>query len=61
MHPELGYTRAITIGAPRETVWAWLVQYRQGRGGFYSFDALESLLGCRIHGVDRIRSSPSTS
>lgn len=52
--PKLGYTRAITIDAPPERVWAWLVQFGQGRGGFYSYDALENLVGCRIHSVDRI-------
>lgn len=52
--PKLGYTRAIAIEAPAERVWPWLAQIGQGRGGFYSFDALENLLGCNIHSVDRI-------
>lgn len=52
--PKLGYTRAVTIGAPPETVWPWLVQMGQGRGGFYSYDALENLVGCGIHSVDRV-------
>ena len=29
-------TRAITIDAPPERVWPWIVQIGQGRGGFYS-------------------------
>lgn len=52
--PRLGYTRAITIAAPPERVWPWLAQFGQGKGGFYSYDALENLVGCRIHSVDRI-------
>ena len=52
--PKLGYTRAITIDAPPERVWPWLVQIGQGRGGFYSFDGLENLVGCGIHSVDHI-------
>lgn len=52
--PKLGYTRAITIDAPVEQVWPWLVQFGQGRGGFYSYDALENLVGCGIHSVDKI-------
>jgi hypothetical protein len=52
--PKLGYTRAITIEAPPGAVWPWLVQFGQGRGGFYSFDGLENLVGCRIHSVDEI-------
>lgn len=52
--PKLGYTRALTIDAPPDQVWPWLVQIGQGRGGFYSFDGLENLVGCDIHSVDRI-------
>lgn len=50
--PKLGYTRAITIAAPPAAVWPWLVQIGQGRGGLYSFDALENLVGCDIHSAD---------
>jgi len=53
-HPRLGYTRAITVNASPETVWQWLVQIGQGRGGLYSFDGLENLARCNIHSVDRI-------
>ena len=53
-HPKLGYTRAITIDAPPERVWPWLAQIGQGRGGFYSFDGLENLIGCDIHSADQI-------
>ncbi|HEX5533239.1 MAG TPA: hypothetical protein VFX33_05810, partial [Actinomycetales bacterium] len=53
-HPNMASTRAITIGAPPEQVWPWLVQLGQGRGGFYSYDALENLIGCDIHSADRI-------
>ena len=52
--PKLGYTRAITVDAPVEQVWPWLVQFGQGRGGFYSYDTLENLVGCGIHSVDEI-------
>jgi hypothetical protein len=48
------YTRAITIAAPVEHVWSWLIQIGQDRGGFYSYDWLENLIGCDIHSVDRI-------
>lgn len=34
--PKLGYTRAITINAPPTTVWPWLAQIGQGRGGLDS-------------------------
>jgi hypothetical protein len=54
-NPRMGYTRAITIGAPPAVVWSWLVQIGQGRGGLYSFDGLENLARCDIHSTDRIR------
>jgi hypothetical protein len=53
-HPMLGYTRAITIGAPPERVWPWLAQMGQGRAGLDSFDGIENLVGCRIHSADQI-------
>ncbi len=51
---RLTATRAITIGAPAAAVWPWIVQLGQGRGGFYSYDALENLVGCHIHSADRV-------
>ena len=48
-------TRAVTVRAPAEEVWSWLVQIGQDRGGFYSYDWLENLAGCDIHSADRIR------
>lgn len=36
-------TRAITIHAPPELIWPWLVQVGCGRAGFYSHDLLDNL------------------
>ncbi len=47
-------TRAITIDAPRHTVWSWLVQIGEGRGGFYSYDILERAVGARIFNADTL-------
>lgn len=47
-------TRAVTIGAPRDAVWPWLAQIGQGRGGLYSYDDLENLLGLDIRSADEI-------
>ncbi len=44
-HPRLASTRAITIQAGPEKVWAWLVQIGYGRAGWYSYDALEEAAG----------------
>jgi len=52
--PDLTATRAITIRAPASQVWPWIVQLGQGRGGFYSYDFLENLIGCDIHSAGRI-------
>ena len=55
--PDAGIqiTHAITINAPVYDVWKWLVQVGQGRGGFFSYDELENLIGLDIHNVDEIR------
>jgi hypothetical protein len=47
-------TRAITIDAPPEEVWPWVVQLGADRGGFYSYEFLENLLGLDIHNADSI-------
>src|SRR5664279_5588585 len=52
--PGLTSTRAITIAAAAADVWPWIVQLGQGRGGFYSYDALENLVGCQIHSADHV-------
>jgi hypothetical protein len=50
-------TRAVTINAPVEDVWPWLAQIGQDRGGFYSYEWLENLAGCRMRNADRIHSN----
>jgi hypothetical protein len=52
--PADNVTRAVTVHAPAEDVWPWLVQIGQDRGGMYSYDALENLIGLRIRSADRI-------
>jgi hypothetical protein len=52
--PRLGYTRAVTVDAPVDAVWPWVAQLGQGRGGMYSFDGLENLVGCGIHSADTL-------
>jgi hypothetical protein len=48
-------TRAITIQAPAEQVWAWLAQIGQERGGLYSYQRLENLAGCQMLNANDIR------
>jgi hypothetical protein len=47
-------TRAITVGAPPSAVWPWLVQMGSGRGGAYTYDWIENLLGLAMHSADRV-------
>jgi hypothetical protein len=53
-HRRGGYTQAIGIRAPADSVWPWVAQTGQGRGGYYSYEVLENLVGCKIHNADRI-------
>jgi diacylglycerol O-acyltransferase len=54
--PDLVTTRSIIIRAESPEVWPWIAQIGQGRGGLYSYDRLENLLGCDIHSAGRIHS-----
>ena len=47
-------TWAITINAPPEVVWQWLIQVGQDRAGFYSYTWLENLTGCEFHNANEI-------
>lgn len=53
--PDSGSTRAIIIQAPRAAVWPWIAQLGQDRGGFYSYELLEDLVGCAMPSSDRIQ------
>jgi uncharacterized protein YndB with AHSA1/START domain len=52
--PTLVTTRAVGVAAPPEAVWPWVVQFGQGRGGLYSYDWLEQLVGVEMDSADRI-------
>jgi hypothetical protein len=54
-NPTSQDTRAITIDRPIERVWPWLAQLGQDRGGFYSFDLLENVVGCQMPVDDVLR------
>ncbi len=53
-------TRAILIAAPPAAVWPWIAQMGPSpRGGAYTYDWIENLLGLDMHSVDG--SCPSSS
>ena len=46
-------TRAIDIAAPAAAVWPWIAQMGPSpRGGAYTYDWIENLLGLDMHSVD---------
>jgi hypothetical protein len=48
-------TRAITIKASPAAVWPWLAQMGPApRGGAYTYDWLENILGLNMHSADRV-------
>jgi hypothetical protein len=48
-------TRAITIEAPRSAVWPWIAQMGPSpRGGAYTYDWIENLLGLNMHSAARV-------
>ncbi len=47
-------TRAININAPPETVFPWIAQTGQNRGGFNSYAWLENLFGANMVNADSI-------
>lgn len=52
--PRTGYTRAITINAPIDQVWQWIVQIGQNRGGLYIDEWLEMVFGSGAPNAERI-------
>jgi hypothetical protein len=48
-------TRAIEIGAPTSAVWPWIAQMGPSpRGGAYTYDWIENLLGLNMHSADTV-------
>jgi hypothetical protein len=48
-------TRAIEIRAPTSSVWPWLAQMGPSpRGGAYTYDWIENLLGLNMHSADSV-------
>jgi hypothetical protein len=48
-------TRAVDIAAPASAVWPWIAQMGPApRGGAYTYDWIENLLGLDMHSVDRV-------
>jgi hypothetical protein len=54
-HADGVATRAITIDAPASAVWPWIAQMGPSpRGGAYTYDWIENLLGLNMQSTDRV-------
>ena len=54
-NPDTVATRAIDIDAPASAVWPWIAQMGPSpRGGAYTYDWIENLLGLNMHSVDHV-------
>lgn len=56
LHPSIITNRAITINAPPDKIYPWILQLGAEHGGFYSYTFLESLFNCPIVNADKIHS-----
>ena len=52
--PKSKFSHGIEINAPVDYVWPWVVQMGKGRGGFYSYEALENVAGLEIYNAKEI-------
>jgi hypothetical protein len=52
--PRWSWTHGIQIEAQAEDVWPWIAQIGADRGGFYSYQWLENLVGCRVRNAGTI-------
>lgn len=41
--PTFDATRAVTVNAPPEHIWPWIVQMGLGRAGWYAYDLIDNL------------------
>lgn len=55
--PRWSWTHAITIDAPPEAVWPWVVQIGADKAGFYSYAFLENLAGCNLENAEQIQAA----
>ena len=54
VRPNWLWTHAVHVNAEPKQVWPWVAQIGQGKAGFYAYQWLENLAGCRIRNADTI-------
>lgn len=50
--PRWGWTHGIEVEAPTAEVWGWVAQIGADRGGFYSYQWLENVVGCGVRNAE---------
>jgi hypothetical protein len=55
--PTSHWTHGVEIDAPADAVWPWVAQIGADRGGFYSYQWLENVVGCDVRNAERIHPS----
>jgi hypothetical protein len=50
--PQWSWTHGVEIDAPPAEVWPWIAQIGADKGGFYSYESLENLAGCRLRNAE---------
>jgi hypothetical protein len=52
--PRWSWTHAVEIDASAAEVWPWVAQIGATRGGFYSYQWLENLVGCDVRNAETL-------
>lgn len=52
--PRWSWTHAVEVEADPEDVWPWIAQIGADRGGFYSYQWLENLIGCEVRNAEAL-------
>jgi len=55
--PLWGWTHAVEMRAKSADVWPWVAQIGSDKAGFYSYQALENLVGCGIRNAEAVHPS----
>jgi hypothetical protein len=48
------WTHGVEVDAPPEDIWPWVAQIGAKKAGFYSYQALENLVGCGIRNAEAV-------
>lgn len=52
--PAWAWTHATVAEVAADDAWPWVAQIGADRGGFYSYAALENMVGCRVRNAERV-------